>query len=159
MDTFLIILGAFLVLLGIAGSVLPVLPGLPVSWVGLLLLKFTDVAGPELSWSVVIWTGVAMLVVSLLDYLLPVMGTKKFGGSKLVVTGASIGMLIGFFGGVWGIVIGPFIGALTGALIEGNTFARSAHQAFGTFVGFFTGIVMKLICGGIIAWYFVAALI
>ncbi|NLT03602.1 MAG: DUF456 domain-containing protein [Bacteroidales bacterium] len=159
MDILIIILGALMVLVGIAGSVLPVLPGLPVSWLGLLLLKFTERAADELSWSTVLWTGLFMLVVSLLDSILPVWGTKKLGGGRRVVVGASLGLLFGFFAGLPGILLGPFVGAFLGGLTEGHSFWLSIRQAMGAFLGFFAGIFLKLVCGGVIAWCFVAALL
>lgn len=159
MDVFLIVLGALLVLVGIAGAILPVLPGLPVSWAGLLLLKFTATAGEELSWQKVIWTGIAMLIITILDNVLPVWGAKKRGGGKKVVLGASLGLLFGLFFGLFGVLFGPFLGALIGGLWEGHSVGKSTHQAFGTFIGFMAGLVLKLICGGLIAWFYVAALI
>lgn len=159
MDILLIILGALLILVGIAGSILPVLPGLPVSWLGLLLLKFTEGAADDLSWNTVMWTGLFMLVVSLLDSILPIWGTKRLGGGRKVVVGASLGLLVGFFAGLPGILLGPFVGALLGGLTEGHSFWLSMRQAMGAFLGFFAGIFLKLVCGGVIAWCFVAALL
>lgn len=159
MDIFLIIVGAVFVLAGIAGSVLPVLPGLPLSWLGLLLLKFTNIAGENISWQIIVWVAVAVTAISILDNLLPVWGTKRRGGDKFVVTGASVGLVFGFLFGPLGIVIGPFVGAFLGALIEGNRIGKSFHQAMGAFIGFLTGIVLKLACGGIIVWFFIRAII
>ena len=158
MDIFLVVLAGLMVLVGIAGSVLPVLPGLPVSWAGLLLLKFTERAGDEISWQSIIWTGVIVVVVTILDSVLPVWGTKRRGGGKKVVIGASVGLLLGFFLGIPGLIFGPFVGALVGALMEGHRLGQSTHLAFGAFIGFVAGIVLKLVCGGVIAWIFVAAL-
>jgi hypothetical protein len=159
MDIFLIIVGALLILAGIVGSVLPVMPGLPLSWAGLLLLKFTETAVDELSWTRIIWTGVVVLIITILESALPVLGTRKFGGSKRVVMGASIGLLGGFFLGPLGIVLGPFLGALIGGLIDGNPFNQSTRQAMGAFIGFFAGLVLKMVFGGVLAWFFVEALI
>lgn len=159
MDVLIICIGALMVLVGIAGSILPVLPGLPVSWLGLLLLKFTERAADDLTWSTILWTGLFMMVVSLLDSILPVWGTKKLGGGRKVVIGASLGLLFGFIAGLPGIILGPFVGALIGGLIEGHSFWLSMRQALGAFLGFFAGIFLKLICGGVIAWCFVAALL
>lgn len=159
MDVFLIIAGSVLLLTGIVGSILPVLPGLPVSWLGLLLLKFTGTYGDNLSWKTIIWTGVATLVITLIDNFLPVLGTKKYGGGKKVIIGASLGLLFGFAIGPIGIFAGPFIGALIGGLIEGQRFNLSFKQALGTFAGFFIGIVLKLFCGGFLAWVFIKTLL
>jgi len=158
MDILIIIIAALLLLTGIAGSVLPVLPGLPLSWLGLVLIKFTDNFSDNISWEKIIWAGVIVLIVSLIDSFLPVMATKKFGGGRLVTIGASIGLVLGFMMGFVGVFIGPFIGAFVGGMLEGQKFNLSFRQALATFAGFFVGIVLKLICGGVLAIFFIAAL-
>lgn len=159
MDVVIICIGALMVLLGIAGSILPVLPGLPVSWLGLLTLKLTEHVTEHLAWSTILWTGLFVLVVSIVDSILPVWGTRKMGGGRKVVVGASLGLLFGFFAGLPGILLGPFLGALLGGLLEGHSFWNAVRQAMGAFIGFFAGIFLKLICGGVVAWSFVAALL
>ena len=112
MDIFLIILGAICLLLGLIGCVAPVLPGVPLSYVGLLLLHFTDRV--QFSWQFLTIWAVIVVVIQLLDYFIPAWGTKKFGGSKYGVWGSTIGLLLGFFMGPWGIVVGPFVVAVFG---------------------------------------------
>src|SRR3546814_5344998 len=106
MDVFLVILAAVAILTGILGSFLPVLPGPPIAWVGLLLLHYSDFA--EFSQRFLIITAIITIVVVALDYLVPAWGTKKYGGSKTGQYGAMIGMAIGLFAGSIGIIIGPF---------------------------------------------------
>lgn len=158
MDVLIVIIAALLLITGIAGSVLPVLPGLPVSWLGLVLLKFTENFSDNISWEKIIWAGVLTLIVSLIDSFLPVMATRKYGGGKLVTIGASLGLVLGFMMGFVGVFIGPFIGAFVGGMLEGQKFNLSFRQALATFAGFFAGIVLKLVCGGILAIIFVTAL-
>ena len=119
MDIALLIFGFILMFVGILGSFLPVLPGPPVSWVGLLLLYLTN-AVPDDWWFLGILGGVALIVFAL-DYIIPAMGTKKFGGSKAGMIGTTIGLLVAIFLpilGIFGIIIWPFIGALAGELIN-----------------------------------------
>lgn len=95
MDIFLLIIGFLIVLTGILGSVLPVLPGPFASWVGLLLLYLTKAI--PIDWTVLgITLGVAILV-SIIDYVLPILGTKKFGGSNYGVKGSMVGLVFGIF--------------------------------------------------------------
>ena len=109
MDTFLIILGALCLLLGLIGCVAPVLPGVPLSYLGLLLLHFTDRV--QFSWLFLTVWAVIVIVIQVLDYFIPAWGNKvvKYG-----VWGSTIGLLLGFFMGPWGIIVGPFVGAVVG---------------------------------------------
>jgi len=158
MDYLLIILGACCILIGIAGSVLPVLPGPPLSYVGLLLLHFTDKYQFSTKF-MIIWAAVSV-VVFLLDQFIPVWGTKKFGGSKQGVWGSVIGLLVGMiFLGPLGIIIGPFLGAVAGELIAGKRSSHALQSGIGALLGFLAGTILKLIVSGMMCWYFMAKLI
>ena len=180
MDIFLIILGAICLLLGIIGCVAPVLPGVPLSYVGLLLLHFTDRV--QFSWQFLVVWGVVVVVIQLLDYFIPAWGTKKFGGSKYGVWGSTIGLVVGLFMGPWGIIIGPFLGAVVGELIyfnrhpqttlneteqslnnveqkKNSNLNRALRAGLGSFIGLLTGTILKLICCGMMVFYFVKELI
>src|ERR1700754_4149245 len=112
MEWLLIALGIILVIVGIIGSFLPLIPGPPIAYAGLLIQQFREPAPFTLTF-LLIWVGI--VVISLvLDYVIPAWGTKKYGGSKYGVWGSTIGLLLGFFLGPWGIIIGPFIGAFVG---------------------------------------------
>ncbi|HKJ43351.1 MAG TPA: DUF456 domain-containing protein [Sunxiuqinia sp.] len=153
MDYVLIGFGILLILGGIAGAVLPVLPGPPLSYVGLLLLHFTSKYQFSTKF-LVIWA-IITVVVYLLDYIIPVWGTKKFGGSKRGVWGSVIGLVIGLIlFPPWGIIIGPFAGAVLGELSSGKESKAALRSGFGSFVGFLTGTLLKLIASGMMAWYF-----
>lgn len=158
-DIVWIILAGLLLLIGAVGSIAPVIPGVPLSWAGLLVLKFVPYTRDEISWSAIIWLGVLTAVISVLDNVLPVWGTKKMGGNKKVVWGATIGLLIGFFFGPWGIILGPFVGALAGGLLSGTRFVPATKQATGAFVGYIVGLVLKLTTVGVIAFFFVRTLL
>ena len=157
MDIFLIILGSICLLVGILGCVLPVLPGVPLAYCGLLLLHATDKV--QFSWQfLVIWAAVTV-VVQVLDSVVPIWGTKKFGGSKMGVWGSTIGLLVGLFFGPWGIVLGPFFGAVVFELIDGKNTRLALKAGWGSFVGLMTGTILKLICCGLMTYYFIAELV
>lgn len=144
MDIALLIFGFVLMLIGIIGSFLPILPGPPISWVGLLLLHLTD-AIPDDWWFLGITAGVALLVFAL-DYIIPAMGTKKFGGSKAGMIGTTVGLLVAILFpilGIFGIIIWPFVGALVGELINKADQKTALKAAFGSFIGFLTGTFLK----------------
>ena len=146
MDILLLILGFILMLVGILGSFLPVLPGPPISWVGLLLLSLTK-AVPDDWWFLGITAAVALLVFAM-DYIIPAMGTKKFGGSRAGMIGTTIGLLVAIFFpvlGIFGIIIWPFVGALVGELINKTDQQTALKAAFGSFIGFLTGTFLKFV--------------
>lgn len=153
MDYVLIVLGALFIISGILGGILPVLPGPPMSYVGLLLLHFTEKYQFETRF-LIIWLIVAA-VVTVTDYFIPVWGTKRYGGSKQGIWGSIIGLVIGlFFFPPFGIIIGPFIGAVVGELITGKNSGVALKSGFGSFMGFLAGTLMKLIASGLMAWHF-----
>lgn len=146
MDILLVVIGVVLMFVGILGSFLPALPGPPFSWLGLLLLYLTK-AVPD-DWTLLgITLAVAVAVVAL-DYIIPAYGTKKFGGSRSGIIGTTIGLLFALIFpifGIFGIIIWPFIGALAGELINKADSKTAMKAAFGSFVGFLTGTLLKFI--------------
>ena len=143
MDILLLIAGIACLLTGLAGAVLP-LPGPPLSFAGLVLLHISKFA--EFRNTVLYTLGFVTVVIAVLDYYIPIWGTKKFGGTKYGAIGATIGLLVGFFFiPAIGMFIGTFLGALLGELIGGTKFNLALKSAIGSFVGFLTGIVMKVI--------------
>ncbi len=153
MDYVLIGLGVVLIISGILGCVLPVIPGPPLSYIGLLLLHFTE-RYQFSSRFLIIW-GVVTAVVYALDYMIPAWGTKKFGGSKRGVWGSIIGLVIGlFFFPPFGIIVGPFAGAVVGELTAGKDSGSALKSGFGSFLGFLLGTLLKLIASGMMTWYF-----
>lgn len=158
MDIFLAILSGVLILIGIVGSVLPVLPGPPISWVGLLVLHFSKYANFTTSFLVIMAS--ITIVVTVLDYLIPAWGTKRFGGSPAGVTGSMIGLVVGLFFGPVGMILGPFLGAFLGEFIANRTdFKVALKSATGSFLGFLLSTGLKLIYGGVCAFYFLKAVL
>lgn len=156
-DITLVIIGFILTLVGILGSFLPVLPGPPVSWIGLLLLHLTK-AVPDNWWFLGI-TLVIALFVTVMDYVIPAAGTKKFGGSKAGMWGSIIGLLVAIFFpilGPFGIIIWPFVGALVGELSNNASDQKRAWKAaFGSFLGFLTGTFLKFLVTVVYAGLFI----
>ena len=144
MDILLTTLGAICILVGIIGSFIPVIPGPPLSWLGLLLLYNTEEV-PFDPWFIVV-TGAIALLATLLDYYLPVVGTKKYGGSKRGVWGAIIGLFVAVFFpilGPFGILIWPFLGAFLGELSQQKSQKNALRAAWGSFLGFLAGTLIK----------------
>ncbi len=146
MDTFLLITGFLLTLAGIIGSLIPVLPGPPTSWVGLLLLYLTTIV-PLDWWVLGISLGIAVII-TILDYVIPAMGTKKSGGSRYGMWGTTLGLFIGLFfiPLPLGFLIGAFAGAFVGELLfDSKDSKRALKAAFGSFLGFLTSTFIKLV--------------
>ena len=144
MDILLVCLGLLFMIIGVLGSFLPVLPGPPLSWIGLLLLHLTN-AVPN-NWVFLIITLAIALIVFALDYIIPALGTKKFGGSKYGVIGTTVGLFIAIIFpilGIFGIIIWPFVGALVGELLNKSDSKTATKAAFGSFLGFLTGTFIK----------------
>ena len=157
MDIFLMISAALLLLAGLAGCIVPVLPSVPLSYGGLLLLQLTDRVQFSTRF-LLIWLGV-VVVLQVLDYVVPALGTKQFGGSKLGVWGSTIGLIVGMFFGPWGIVIGPFAGAVLFELFDGKQAMAALKAGFGSFIGLLTGTILKLIACGMMIYYYIEALV
>lgn len=151
----MLILAIIALLAGLAGAVLPI-PGPPLSFLGLLLLQWSRYVTLNDS---VVWTlGLVTAVVTILDYYIPVYGTRKFGGTRYGSIGTVAGMLIGLFifPGV-GLFLGAFLGAFAGELIGRAPWQQALRAAVGSFLGFVTGIVMKVALCLVMIGYAVAA--
>ena len=157
-EPLLIALAVICLIVGAVGTVAPILPGVPLSWAGLLILKFVPSVKDNVSWAIIVILGIITIAVTILDNILPMWGTKKMGGNKKVVWGATIGLLVGFFLGPWGIIVGPFVGALIGGLLSGSKFMLATKHATGAFIGYIAGLIIKLITVGLIVFFFVVAL-
>ena len=156
MDTFWLVLGIILMAVGILGCLLPLLPGPPLAFVALLIQQLrTD--EPFTSKFLWIW-GIVTVVVTALDYIIPVYGTRKYGGSSYGVWGCTIGLIAGIWMGPLGIIVAPFLGAFIGELLAKNNSENALKAAWGSFVGFLFGTLLKLIACLVMAWYLVRIL-
>src|SRR5690554_5388504 len=145
MEYFFLILGLLLIVVGFLGSFLPVIPGPPLSWLGLLCLYF--IKGIPTDYWLLGVTLLITIVVSILDYVIPAQGTKYFGGSNYGVWGTTLGLIVGIFAPIpLGFIIGPFVGAFIGELIyERNNSKRALKAATGSFIGFVVSTFMKFV--------------
>lgn len=160
MEYVLYFISFALILAGIVGSILPILPGPPLSWLGILCFSFTEIN--HFSLSFLIWTGIVAGLITILDYIIPIWGTKKFGGTKAGVRGSTIGLVIGIVFmpfGMISILVGPMLGAFIGEMtVETNT-TKALKSAFGSLLGFVVGSGLKLMYGFYVAYKLLASVI
>lgn len=156
MDLLWTIVAACLMVAGIIGSVVPFLPGPPLSYVGLLVLQMREATAFSTRF-LIIWLVIVIIIV-VLDYFVPIYGTKKFGGSKYGMWGCTIGLIAGFWFGPIGIIAGPFLGAFIGELLANNESDRALKAAIGSFIGFVFSTLLKLVTCLVMGWYFIKAL-
>ena len=147
MDIFLLIVAGVLMVVGIIGCIVPGLPGTPIAYAGLWIAQATDRV--DFSWQTLLIWGIVTVVVSVLDYVVPAWGTKRFGGTKWGVWGSTIGVFVGLFFGAAGVIVGPLAGAILGELMGGKKAEEALKAGWGSFVGIFFGTVIKLICCGL----------
>lgn len=143
MDILLIVFAFLLLVAGIAGCVLPLLPGPPLAYAGMLLLHLTDkvhFTTPQL----VIWL-VVVIVLQVVDYITPLLGSKYSGGTSFGNRGCMAGTLLGLFFMPWGVIVGPFIGAVVGEMLGGQDLSHAIRAGIGTLLGFLFGTLLKVI--------------
>ena len=164
MDYILLALGVFLALAGFFGCFVPVIPGPPLSFLSLLMLQFTRWGNFSTAFMVVM--AVLAVAAVVLDYIVPAWGTKKFGGTKAGTRGSTIGLIVGvlvlpLFGivlgpfGLIGILGGPFVGAYIGEKMGGTPDNKAWRSAFGSFIGFMAGTLMKIAYTLVIGYYII----
>lgn len=154
MDITLAIIAIIAGIIGLLGVIIPVLPGTVLSFGGMVCLYFTSCSTITVN-QLIIW-GVISVVVMIMDYILPGYMSKKFGGTKAGVTGATIGTFVGMFFGIVGIIISPFIGAVVGEMIGGKIpFDEALKVGFGSLLSFVVGSGVKLIVGAMLMFYIV----
>ena len=155
LDVVLIIIGILLLLAGLAGTIIPVLPGAPLAWLGLLVSSFS--AYTSISVYSLIISGILVLFVSIVDNIFPILMIKQSGGSRAGTKGSVVGLILGFFIGPVGIILGPFAGALLGEMI--HDFNRVLKAAFGAFKGFLLGTGLKILAVMMCIWIMIVSVI
>ncbi|WP_029034108.1 DUF456 domain-containing protein [Salinimicrobium terrae] len=154
MDLILVALAAILMLIGILGSFLPMLPGIPVSWGGLLLLHLTSVI--PVNYTFLGFTLVITIIIFALQYAIPALGTKYLGGSKQGMFGATIGLFAGIFIPIpFAILIAPFIGAYLGEILNKADSRTALRAASGSFVGLLASTFMEFVVTSIFLLLFI----
>lgn len=160
MEYLIFLLAVVCVIVGIVGDVVPGLPGVPISYAAMLLLHFFT--GITYSNETLIIYGVLCAVITIVDYFVPIWGTKKFGGTKAGVRGSTIGLIVGvvvlpILGivigpfGLIGILAGPFVGAYIGEKMSGVDDSLAWRSAIGSFVGFVAGTLLKVVYSIVVA--------
>jgi len=152
-------IASVLLLLGLAGCILPAVPGPPLGFAGLFLLALIRHFAPPLRPAVIILMGILTLIVSGLDHIIPLLGAKKYGTSKWGLWGSVAGMIIGVFFSPLGALFGALIGAVLGEYLVQRQIKQAIKAGWGVVVGTVIGAALKLGVSGMMAYYFVRALI
>ena len=149
------IIAVILGIVGLVGCILPVIPGPPLSWLGLLMVYLTGPEGMTTTF-LIVWLAIAV-VVTVLDYIVPSWVTRKTGGSKAAARGTLVGLVLGIiFFPPWGMIAGAFFGALLAEMIfNGRDMAGSLKPAFGSFLGFLLSTGLKLTASGVMMFYII----
>jgi uncharacterized protein len=158
LETIAIIIGSIFVLLGIAGCVLPILPGPVLSFLGLLLLALLKQFSPPLTPTLIMIMALLALVVTVGDYVIPLWGAKRYGATKWGIWGSVIGMAIGIFFSPFGMLLGAFIGAVTVEWLVQKERGKALKAGWGVFIGSLAGMALKLGVSGMMAYYFIRGL-
>ena len=149
---------SFLMLVGLVGVFAPILPGIPIAWLGLFIYAIGTGFERISVVTIIVFATITALIL-LLDALAPMLGAKKFQASRYGVLGAFLGMIIGvIFLGFWGIIVGPFLGAFLFEWLAKRKAKGALKAAFGTFIGYVVGALVKVIFICIMAGFFIASL-
>lgn len=143
MTIALFVLAALLILVGLAGVVLPALPGVPLMFAGMLLAAWADGFHHVGALTLTV-LGLLAVLALLVDFAAGALGAKRVGASGRALLGAALGTVVGLFFGIPGLLLGPFVGALLGELLAGSGMLRAANVGAGTWIGLLLGTLVKL---------------
>ncbi len=143
---FLWTLVVILILIGLAGTILPAIPGVPVILGALFLAAYLG-NFERIGWPTLTILTILTVIATLADFVATLFGAKRAGASKLALVGAAIGSLIGIFSGLWGLLIFPFVGAVVGELINRQQIAQASRVGIATWLGMVVGALAKLAIG------------
>lgn len=145
MEILLFFISFVLIILGIIGCIVPMLPGIPLCYAGMLTLhltnhvQFTPV-------QLIIWL-IIVIILQVLDYITPMLGSKYSGGTTYGNRGCIAGTILGLFFMPWGIILGPFLGAIIGEMLGGRDLEHAIHSGIGSLIGFVAGTLLKIVVG------------
>lgn len=143
LQIFLWLMAALLIVIGFVGLILPVLPGIPLVFIGLLLLAWAENFA-YVGWGTLTLLGVLAVLSFGIDLLASALGAKKFGASSRAIVGAALGAVVGIFFGLIGIVLGPFIGAVAGEFSGKASWKAATHAGVGATLGLLFGTLLKI---------------
>lgn len=154
----LAILCSVLLIAGLAGIVLPILPGVPLAWLGFFVYAI-GTGFDRISITTTVVFSILMVLTLVLDLVAPMLGASKYKASKLGILGSFVGLMAGVIAfGFWGIILGPFIGALLGELVARKQPEQAFKSALGTLLGFLAGSLIKIVVVLTMAGFFIASL-
>ena len=159
MTVFLAIVGFLLIGVGFIGIFLPVLPGIPLAWLGLFIFAI-GTGFEKISIMATVIFFIFMLFTLALDFLAPILGAGKFKASKIGIAGTFVGFIVGIIlFQFWGVIIGPFIGAFVGELLARRPAGQALKSATGALIGFLAGSLVKVIYIFVLLGFFIYSLI
>lgn len=138
----LLVLGLVTILVGLAGLLLPAIPGAPLVFLGIVLVAWAD-GFTKIGWPVLVGLGVLAALALAVDYAAGVLGAKSLGATHWGVLGAVLGMLVGIFFGIPGLILGPAIGAIAFEYWKDPDFKKASKAGMGVALGFAIGIAAK----------------
>ncbi len=167
METFLLdtviiagwVLAVLLVIIGIAGSIMPALPGTPLVLAGLILMAWLG-AFQRVGTGTLLWLGLLTIVSVLLDFIATAEGARRFGAGRAAILGATLGLVVGLFFGLPGILLGPFVGAAIGHMLGRANLNASIRAGVGASIGVLVGTMAKVVISAVmivwfaLAWFF-----
>ena len=156
MELALTVLAIFLVVIGLVGTVLPALPGVPLIFGGLLLIAYQD-GFNKVGVIMLVILGVLALLAVAVDYVAAILGAKRVGASRLALIGATVGTLLGLFFGFVGLIFGPFVGAAAGEFIARQDAIQAGKVGLATWLGIVIGVAAKLGIAFLMVGIFVAS--
>ena len=153
-----IAIGSILMLLGLAGSILPVLPGPPLGFIGLFLLAASKHFSPPLTPTLVIILAIVTIFVIFMDHIIPLLGAKRYGASKWGVWGSVLGMVIGIFWSPFAMLVGAFVGAVVAEWLAHKKKREALRAGWGVVMGTLFATILRLGVSGMMTYYFLRAL-
>jgi len=156
LEIIFLILALALMLIGLAGTIIPILPSVPLVYAGYAVYGLAT-GWRDYGLGIMAVLGAITLIIVLLDYLAGALGARKFGASRAGMWGSIIGAILGvIFLNIIGLILGTFIGALIGELIVGRTMHEAVKSGWGAFLGFLAGSFVKIVTAtamiGVFIW-------
>jgi uncharacterized protein YqgC (DUF456 family) len=154
----LYVLSALLIIAGIAGTILPAIPGVPLVFAGMFLTAWAD-DFQYIGWMMLAVLAAIAVLSLVVDFVAGLLGAQRVGASRWALVGAALGTIVGIFFGIIGLLLGPFVGALIGELVAGGTLRRATEVGTGAWIGYLVGSVLKIALAFLMVGIFAMALL